>query len=105
MARINGSKIIQQGNEDDLQIAVAEEGPISVAVDASSSTFRVTLMLSLADKTRDSLPDSQFYEKGIYDSPNCSRLKVNHAMLLVGYGNITYLDYWIVKNRYFSPYT
>ena len=24
MARINGSKIIQQGNEDDLQIAVAE---------------------------------------------------------------------------------
>ena len=41
----------------------------------------------------------QFYQKGIYDSPNCSRLKLNHAMLIVGYNNSTYRDYWIVKNR------
>ena len=41
----------------------------------------------------------QFYHKGIYDSPTCSRLKLNHAMLIVGYSNSTYRDYWIVKNR------
>ena len=46
-ARINGTKIIQLGNEEDLQVAVAEEGPISVAVDASSSTFRVNHSISL----------------------------------------------------------
>ena len=40
-ARINGSRIIEQGNEEELQAAVAEVGPISVAVDASDSTFRV----------------------------------------------------------------
>ena len=44
----------------------------------------------------------QFYQKGVYDSLNCSRLKVNHAMLVVGYDNSTYSDYWIVKNRYES---
>ena len=38
---INGSIIIEQGNEADLQVAVANEGPVSVAVDASSSSFRV----------------------------------------------------------------
>ena len=40
-ASINGSKIIEQGNEGDLQAAVAQIGPVSVAVDASDSTFRV----------------------------------------------------------------
>ena len=42
----------------------------------------------------------QFYEKGIYNAPTCSQMKVNHAMLVVGYGNYSYQDYWIVKNRY-----
>ena len=46
----------------------------------------------------------QFYQKGVYDSLNCSRLKVNHAMLVVGYDNSTYSDYWIVKNRYKSNF-
>ena len=41
MVTINGSKIVEQGNEEDLEIAVANEGPVSVAVDASSSSFRV----------------------------------------------------------------
>ena len=39
--RINGSRVIEQGNEDDLKAAVAKVGPIAVAVDASSSAFRV----------------------------------------------------------------
>lgn len=41
--RINGSRVIEQGNEDDLQSAVAEIGPIAVAVDASSTAFRVSV--------------------------------------------------------------
>ena len=39
---INGSRVIEQGNEDDLKAAVAKVGPIAVAVDASSSAFRVS---------------------------------------------------------------
>ena len=42
----------------------------------------------------------QFYQKGIYNAPNCSRLKVNHAVLVVGYDNSTYQEHWIVKNRF-----
>ena len=42
VTKINGSKVIEQGNEEDLQYAVATVGPIAVAVDASSTAFRVS---------------------------------------------------------------
>ena len=35
-----------------------------------------------------------FFSRGIYDDPNCSHTKVNHAMLIVGYTK----DAWILKN-------
>lgn len=41
VAHINGSVNLAAGNESQLQMAVANVGPISVAVDASSRTFRV----------------------------------------------------------------
>lgn len=46
---INGSQIIEQGNEEDLQIAVATHGPVSVAVDASSASFRVSISISYSN--------------------------------------------------------
>ena len=54
----------------------------SVAVDGSGNSF-------------------QFYTSGVYGSSQCSSKKLNHALLLVGYGTtIDGQDYWIVKNRY-----
>ena len=42
----------------------------------------------------------QFYASGVYDQPTCSSNKVNHAMLVVGYGTDEEgKDYWSVKNR------
>ena len=41
-AEITGSIQIASGSEKDLQTAVAYVGPIAVAVDASSSAFRVS---------------------------------------------------------------
>lgn len=35
---------------------------------------------------------------GVYDDPQCSQ-KVNHAVLVVGYGTLNRQDYWLVKNR------
>lgn len=62
-----------------LQIAVANVGPISCAIDASPATF-------------------QFYSRGVYVSDDCSH-KLNHGMLVVGYGTERGRDYWLVKNR------
>ncbi|XP_036044675.1 LOW QUALITY PROTEIN: testin-2-like [Onychomys torridus] len=70
------------GHEEALMKAVAKVGPISVAVDASHTSF-------------------QFYESGIYYEPQCRRVHLNHAVLVVGYdeesdGN----SYWLVKNSW-----
>ncbi|XP_059494530.1 procathepsin L-like isoform X2 [Stegostoma tigrinum] len=73
-------KCIQPNSEHQLAAAVAEVGPISVAVDAKHRSF-------------------QLYKAGVYYEPNCKNTTVNHAMLVVGYGIDQEGKYWIVKNR------
>ena len=34
------------------------------------------------------------------DIPNCSRSKLTHAMVIIGYGSGRSKDYWLLKNRY-----
>ena len=40
------------------------------------------------------------YHEGIYYDPECSSTKLDHGVLLVGYGTQDGEDYWLVKNRY-----
>lgn len=68
-------------SEYSLQVATVVVGPISVAIDASQSSFR-------------------FYSHGVYDDPLCSNQTLNHAVLVVGYGIERGQDYWLVKNRF-----
>lgn len=42
---MSGSVSISSGSEDDLQSALAYIGPVSVAVDASNTAFRVCTIL------------------------------------------------------------
>jgi len=82
VANVAGYVQMPAGDEEFLREAVAAIGPISVAIDASSTTF-------------------QFYKGGIYDEKKCSDIHLNHAVLLVGYGSdIVGKDYWIVKNSW-----
>eukprot|EP00731_Ephydatia_muelleri_P007188 Em0003g1436a len=72
---------ITSGSETDLLSAVANVGPIAVAVDASVNSF-------------------MFYQSGVFDSSSCSTSKLNHAMLVTGYGSANGKDYWLVKNSW-----
>lgn len=76
---IRGFKDIPRGNELKLQEAIAKIGPISVAVDASQTSF-------------------QHYKSGIYNETDCSSETFDHSVLVVGYGEENGQEYYIVKN-------
>ncbi|KAF2074261.1 hypothetical protein CYY_004435 [Polysphondylium violaceum] len=71
-----------RGSEDSLLQAV-QLNPIAVAIDAGQRSF-------------------QLYKSGVYYDSNCSSYRLNHAVLLVGYGveHTTNSPYWIVKNSW-----
>ncbi|MBN3280404.1 CATS protein, partial [Polyodon spathula] len=79
-ATCSGHQILPQGDETALQYTVASFGPVAVGIDATRFSFH-------------------HYRGGLYYEPSCSSLKVNHAVLVVGYGTENRQDYWIVKNR------
>ncbi|CAL4205809.1 unnamed protein product [Meganyctiphanes norvegica] len=76
------------GSEDDLRMALVDEGPVAVAIDASPLNF-------------------MFYRSGIIDDPDCGTdyPDINHAVLAVGYdseanGIFGSKAYWIIKNSW-----
>merc|ERR1712038_869233 len=88
-ATMTAYKTIPTGDENALQAAVANVGPISVGIDASQESF-------------------QLYQKGVYYEPDCSSQFLDHGVLAVGYGSTdvddnnypTVMDYWLVKNSW-----
>lgn len=82
-ATISGMYNITAGSEEDLADAVANKGPVSIAIDASHMSF-------------------QFYSSGVYDEKSCSPSNLDHGVTAVGYGtdSKSSKNYWIVKNSW-----
>merc|ERR1712117_245538 len=81
VATVSSYTQLPYGNEAKLQEAVANVGPISVAIDASHYSF-------------------QLYSGGVYYEPRCSSYRLDHAVLTIGYGTMSGEDYWLVKNSW-----
>jgi len=76
--------LLDDGDEKGLQEAVATKGPVCVGIDAGHQSF-------------------QFYGGGVYYEPECGHSvdKINHAVLLIGYGTEPNgQKYWLIKNSY-----
>jgi len=82
-ATVAGYQEIPNGDENTMAQAVATAGPVAVAIDASHYSFRS-------------------YKHGVYYEPQCGNTiyNLNHAVLVVGYGNEGGYGYWLVKNSW-----
>jgi len=79
-ATLSGFTNIAAGDENDL-LAKNVIGPVSVAIDASHSSF-------------------QFYASGVYNEPACSSTQLDHGVLAIGWGTSGSTPYWLVKNSW-----
>jgi cathepsin L len=81
VTKCRGYVDIPRGNEQALQAAIANVGPVAVALDASLTEF-------------------QLYRRGVFKSSKCSSTAINHAVLAVGYGESKGEEYWLIKNSW-----
>lgn len=68
-------------SESDLLSKLVNYGPVSVAIDASQTSFNS-------------------YSGGIYQDSSCSSWFLDHAVACVGYGSENGTNYWIVRNSW-----
>jgi C1A family cysteine protease len=83
VASINGCQDVPPSNQLALREAVAI-GPVSIAIEADTRVF-------------------QLYSSGVITSTSCGT-KLDHGVLIVGYGVENGIKYWLVKNSWSSSW-
>ena len=72
---------VREKDEIELTNYLATSGPIPVGIDAGPRSF-------------------QHYKSGVYYDKSCKKIRLNHSVLLVGYGSGENGDYYIMKNSW-----
>lgn len=105
---------VTSGDANAMKVALLKHGPLSVAIDASHKTFRYTISIIIIyfifrPNENDfkffffvfQFPYS-FYSNGVYYEPSCgsSVESLDHAVGVVGYGQMNGQLYWLVKNSW-----
>ncbi|WP_152558503.1 C1 family peptidase [Endozoicomonas numazuensis] len=82
--KVGGYASVPQGDDKALQVTLLKQ-PVSVSMEASSFWF-------------------QFYLTGVFKASHChTPAKIDHAMLLVGYGRDSHGEaFWLIKNNWGS---
>ena len=78
--KIGGGFYIPRDQELEMAKALVKH-PIVIGLDASKASFMM-------------------YTEGVYRDSQCSQEKINHYMLVVGYGNYDGVDYWLCQNSW-----
>lgn len=84
VTKVSGYVDVPRGNKmvlGSLKSDVQNIGPISVAMDAHLTSFRL-------------------YKGGVYSDPKCSSSRLDHGVLVIGFGTMSGVDYWLVKNSW-----
>lgn len=74
-------RVAKTGDDKSLMKLLAFRGPVTVAIDASAKEF-------------------QFYKSGIFSGKSECGRTLDHAVLLVGYGERNGKKYWRIKNQW-----
>jgi KDEL-tailed cysteine endopeptidase len=79
VVKIANCQDVSPNNQVDLKEAVSK-GPVSIAIEADTRVF-------------------QFYSSGVITSTSCGT-KLDHGVLIVGYGEENGIPFWLVKNSW-----
>jgi len=86
-AKIHGWASLSE-DEDAIAKILAEHGPISIAIDASGGGMGWLI------------PWLKTYKKGVASPKKCHEDALDHALLLVGFGEDKGQKYWTIKNSW-----
>ncbi|XP_067679038.1 digestive cysteine proteinase 1-like [Haliotis asinina] len=83
VVQLSGYVNVTPYDQEALRVAIANEGPISVSIDASHKSL-------------------SFYANGVYYEPACGSDpdSLDHSVLAVGYGVMNNQAYWLIKNSW-----
>jgi len=72
-------------------------------VDSNPSAIIDALQSGVLSAAIDVVTSFQYYSSGIYSTSTCDS-SPNHAIIIVGYGSLSGLDYWVIRNSWGSAW-